>query len=194
MALADAVRERCLDLQKSREDAIEDIICEYFEKVFIAENKKWDSSIEPVPIYRQFGRGLPFKWPDLSENLIIKKLISLGFRLTSAKLSSLSVYIPDSERDKELTFAQEWKKKINYSFSRKIEKINEIHNENLLKLCSAPNEQIITYENYSVFKGIEFNIKDEHYEQIREFMERDGIEEYLENGKYIGIKVYHDKP
>lgn len=197
MALTDDLRKRCSQLKDKREKEVEEILSKYFTTEFIETHTTWCSAIQPLHIYRDFGEGLTYKWPNLSEERLREILESLGFEVKS---NNISLSIPENKNTDKLTFAQEWKNKINDAYSAYCmelsKKAHEMYEERLSELYLVPDEKIITHKNYTIFNDFEFVVlKDARcIKKFREYMKQDGIEEYFEDGKYIGIKVYHDKP
>ena len=89
-------------------------------------------------------------------------------------------------------------KKINDSYSeycaneKKV--ANEMYSEFISALYSVPDESIKTYDEYTLFCDFKFyrKISSKCATFIRRLMARDGIEEYYEDGKYRGIKIYNN--
>ena len=137
------------------------------------------------------------QWPNFSEELRRKELEKLGFIITGNRIS---ISVPPYEKGAKLSFAQEWVKKINTSYSdycaneKKI--ANEVYSEFVSELLSTPTKSIKTYDGYTLFCDFKFDCKisSKCTTFIRRLMIRDGIEECYEDGKYKGIKVYNSHP
>ena len=207
MTTAKELRQHCERLTSKREEDLKSALSEYFNSTFIACHKPFRAVIgnkrcKPIPIHRAFvaSSGETFlsskiKWPNFSEELLRKELENLGFIITKNRIS---ISVPPYEKGAKLSFAQEWVKKINASYSeycaneKKVAK--EMYSEFISALCSVPVETIKTYDEYTLFCDFKFDrkISSKCLTFIRRLMVRDGIEEYYEDGKYIGIKVYNN--
>lgn len=207
------LREYCEILRFNREEELKNILNDYFNIVFIKSHKPWRAVIGnkrcmPIPIHCDFCSindkstysrkrdwGWKFNWPNMSEELIRKQLVSLGFVVTE---NQICISVPYYENGKNLTFAQEWVKKINYSYSQycadEKKKAMEIYKELLAKLMLLPSENILTFEKYTLFSEIklERSVSNECNKHLKKFMANDGIEEYYEEGVYKGIIVLSD--
>lgn len=208
MTSATELREHCDQLRIQREEDLKSILNDYFESSFIEAHRPWKAVIgnkrcKPIPIHRDFYSSdatsfcRKFKWPNLSEDSLRKGLESLGFVITEHRIS---LAVPACEKGEKLTFAQEWVKKINYSYSQycvnEKKKANELYAEFISKLHSAPSESVKTYEEYTLFEEFKFEpkISSKCATYIRDLMSRDGLEEYYEDGKYKGIRVFQQPP
>ena len=204
------LRERCDQLHIQREEALKAVLVDYFESSFIEGHSPWKAIIgnkncKPIPIhraFRTFGANSsycrPFEWPNLSEELIRKHLKSLGFAVTEDKIR---LSVPACEKGKKLTFAQEWVKKINHSYSQYCAKekrlAKEVYSALISQLDSTPDKDVKTFEGYTLFYGVksENPISAKCAAYTRSLMARDMIEEYYdESNNYVGIKVYHPQP
>ncbi len=206
MTTAKELREYCDKLRKVQEEDLESVLNNYFESAFIARHRPWRAVIgnkrcKPIPIHRDFSFTeveqdtlFPekFKWPNLSEEAIRQELANLGFVVTGPRIA---ISVPTCEKGKKLSFAQEWVKKINYSYSIycKTEKelAKSLYPEFLSELRSTPTENIKIYDEYVLFSGFKFSktISPICHRVILSLMESDGIAELYENGEYKGIKV-----
>lgn len=202
MTAVEELRELCENLRIKRKEELKSILNEYFEATFILPHKPWRAVVgnkkcRPIPIYRDFGfpeYGDFFKiqWPNYSEETLRNVLTDLGFVVTENKIC---ISVPAYEKGKKLTFAQEWVKKINTSYSEYCEKekhlAKEFYQEFVSKLISTPVEKIKTCDGYTLF--MDFKIEPKSSSKcasfVRKLMLRDGIEELFENGSYKGIKV-----
>ena len=206
MTTAKELREYCDKLRNVQEEDLKSVLNNYFESAFIARHRPWRAVIgnkrcKPIPIHRDFSFTeveqdtlFPekFKWPNLSEEAIRQELANLGFVVTGPRIA---ISVPPCEEEKELSFAQEWVKKINYSYSVycKTEKElgKSLYPEFLSELRSTPTENIKIFDEYVLFSGFKFSktISPICHRVILSLMESDGIEELYENGEYKGIKV-----
>ena len=208
MTSATELREHCDQLRIQREEDLKSILNDYFESSFIEAHRPWKAVIgnkrcKPIPIHRDFYSSdttslcREFKWPNLSEDLLRKSLENLGFVITEHRIS---LTVPACEKGKKLTFAQEWVKRINSSYSQycvnEKKKANELYAEFISKLHSVPSESVKTYEGYTLFEGFKFETKisQKCANHIISLMSRDGLEQYYEDGKYKGIRVFQQPP
>lgn len=208
MTSATELREHCDQLRIQREEDLKSILNDYFESSFIEAHRPWRAVIgnkrcKPIPIHRDFSSSdvttscYKFIWPNLSEDLLRKSLENLGFVITEHRIS---LTVPACEKGKKLTFAQEWVKRINSSYSQycvnEKKKANELYAEFISKLHSAPSESVKTYEGYTLFEGFKFETKisQKCANHIISLMSRDGLEQYYEDGKYKGIRVFQQPP
>ena len=208
MITAKELREHCDKLRIKREEDLKSILNDYFEHSFIEAHRPWRAVIgnkrcKPIPVHRGFYSSdatsymCKFKWPNLSEDLLRKELENLGFVITEHKIS---LTVPACEKGKQLTFAQEWVKKINSSYSQycanEKKKANELYSEFISKLHSTSAESVKTHEEYTLFEGFKFEteISAKCATFIRALMSHDGIEEYYEDEKYKGIRILHQPP
>ena len=206
MTTAKELRQHCEQLRKEREEELKSVLSDYFESTFIAGHKPFRAVIgnkkcRPIPIHRWFlafsgERLLNYKiqWPNFSDDMLRKELENLGFVITKDRIS---ISVPPCEKGAKLSFAQEWVKKINASYSdycaneKKI--ANEVYSEAVSALLSTPTENIKTCDGYTLFCGVKFEreVSSKCATFVKRLMARDGIEEHYEDGKYKGIKVYN---
>ena len=209
MTTAKELRQHCEQLRKEREEELKSVLSDYFESTFIAGHKPFRAVIgnkkcKPIPIHRWFlafsGETVlnyKIQWPNFSEELLRKELENLGFIITKNRIC---ISVPPYEKGAKLSFAQEWVRKINASYSDycvKEKKIaNAVYSEIVSALHSTPTESIKTYDGYTLFCGVKFDreISSKCATFIRRLMRRDGIEGHYEDGKYKGIKVYDSHP
>lgn len=208
MTTAKGLRQHCDQLRIKREEDLKSILSTYFESSFIEAHSPWRAVIgnkrcKPIPIYRDFYSSdttsfwHKFKYLNLSEDLLRKGLEELGFVITEHRIS---LTVPACEKGKKLTFAQEWVKKINSSYSQyclnEKKKANELYSDFISKLHSTSDESVKTYEGYTLFEGFKFEtvISSKCATYIRALMSCDGIEEYYEDGKYKGVRVLQQPP
>ena len=206
MTTAKELRQHCEQLRKEREEELKSVLSDYFESTFIAGHKPFRAVIgnkkcRPIPIHRWFlafsGERLlncKIQWPNFSEDMLRKELENLGFVITKDRIS---ISVPPCEKGAKLSFAQEWVKKINASYSdycaneKKI--ANEMYSEFILALRSIPAESIRIYDGYTLFCDfkVDYKISSKCATFMKRLMKRDGIAECYEDGKYMGIKVYN---
>lgn len=205
MTTANELRKHCENIRTERNEELKTILSDYFESTFIVAHRPFRAVIgnkkcKPIPIYRSFltysgGKILYYKikMPNFSEELLRKELENLGFVITKNRIS---ITVPPCEKGAKLSFAQEWVKKINDSYSEYCDnekkKAMEIYSHFVSALLSTPAESILTYDEYTLFCDFKFDceISFKCATFIRRLMLHDRIEEYYEDGKYIGIKVY----
>ena len=204
MTTAKELREHCDKLRIQREEDLKSVLNDYFESDFISGHRPWRAVIgnkkcKPIPIHRDFyysgqsGFGHKFEWPNLSEEVLRQSLVNLGFTVTEHRIS---LCVPACEKGKKLTFAQEWVKKINASYSEycanEKKLARELYSEFVSKLFSTPTENVKTCDGYTLFCDFKFEptISSKCATFIRKLMSHDGIEEYFENGEYKGIRVF----
>ena len=202
MTSAKELRENCDKLRVDRTEELKSALNDYFEKYFIEGHEAWRAVIgnkrcRPIPIHQDVLR-LPnpapsMKWPNLSDDLIRKELEDLGFVLTKDKIR---LSVPPCEKGKPLTFAQEWVKKINASYSRycfaEKKKAKELYPKLISQLRSTPVEKVITCTGYTLFCDFKFDeppMSQKCTNHLIALMSRDGIEQYYEDGEYKGIRV-----
>lgn len=202
MMSAKELRENCDKLRVDRTEELKSALNDYFEHYFIEGHAPWRAVIgnkrcRPIPIHRDVLR-LPnpcpsMKWPNLSEDLIRKELEDLGFVLTKDKIRLL---VPPCEDGQKLTFAQEWVKKINHSYSRycfeEKKKAKELYPKLISQLHSTPAEKVMTCTGYTLFCDFKFDeppMSQKCANHLTTLIARDGIEHYYEDGKYKGIRL-----
>ena len=203
MITAVELREHCKKLRIQREEDLKSVLSNYFEYYFISGHRPWKAVIgnkkcKPIPIHRDFySSGMSssehkFEWPNFSEEALRQSLINLGFYVTEHRIS---LCVPPCEEGKELTFAQDWVKKINTSYSEYCANEKEVakkrYSEFLSKLYSTPLEKTKTFSEYTLFCDFKFDteISSVCNRYMLRFMSRDGIAQYFEDGKYKGIIV-----
>ena len=204
MTTTKQLREYCEKLYVSRKEELQVVLNSYFMSTFINAHKPWTAVIgnkkcKPVPIHLDFHspEQIPknsessyfkwkFRWPNMSEELIRKELSNLGFVITE---NYISISVPPCEKGKNLTFAQEWVKKINYANEKK--KANKLYEEFISCLLSTPEENVRTFDEYTLFCGFRSDkeVSCLCAKHIMKLMALDGIEEYYKNSVYIGVKV-----
>ncbi len=206
MDTADSLRRYCKELREKREEELKTVLDDYFCDNFIAEPRPFravlgNKKCKPIPVYKKIlepckakNESCFYQWPNFSEELLRQELENLGFVVTKNKIS---IMVPPYEKGKELSFAQEWVRKINQSYSKYCASqkkfADKMYSKYVLELLSINPERIKTYQSYTLFCDFEFGYrvspKCETY--IKRLMMRDGIEPYYEDGKYRGIKVYN---
>lgn len=208
MGTVNALREHCTNLHVKREKNLKSTLSEYFESAFIGKHKPFRAVIgnkrcKPIPIYRDFAfsikdaYGFKFVWPNFSEETLRKELSNLGFVVTENRIS---ISVPPYKKGEKMSFAQEWVKKINHSYSvycsNEKKMAEELYPDVIKKLHSTPTENIITYDGYTLFCNFryEHSISRKCATFIKRLMLRDGIKECFENGEYKGVMVLKHIP
>ncbi len=208
MSTVDTLRKHCSSLCAEREKNLQSTLSEYFESAFIGKHKPFRAIIgnkrcKPIPIYRDFAfsiqesYGFKLVWPNFSEETLRKELSNLGFIITENKIS---ISVPSHKKGEKPTFAQEWVKKINHSYSvycaNEKKLAEELYPDVINKLHSTPAENIITYDGYTLFQNFRYerSISRKCATFIRRLMVRDGIKECFENGEYKGMMVLKHTP
>lgn len=204
MTTVKELREHCDKLRIQREEDLKSVLNDYFESAFISDHRPWRAVIgnkkcKPIPIHRDFyypgqsSLGHKFEWPNFSEEGLRQSLVNLGFTVTEHRIS---LCVPACEEDKKLTFAQEWVKKINASYSEycanEKKLARELYSEFVSMLFSIPTENVKTCDEYTLFCDFKFEhtISSKCATYIINLMSHDGIEAYYENGEYKGIRVF----
>lgn len=208
MTTIEDIREKNNELIIQCQKEFKDVLEKYLESVFIECNKPWRAikgkkRVRPFPIHRvstwicsdgsEELRSWSNEFPNLAEEIILKEFEKLGFIVTKDKVCLL---VPMYKGEKELTFAQNWVKKINTNYSeyckKEYEKAERIYSECLSRLNSMSKENVKIFEDYAIyldFKYADELISPKCHTRIKKLMLRDGIEEYFEGDKYIGLKV-----
>ena len=200
------LRQYCEQLHNERKEELKSVLNDYFERAFITRHRPFKAVVgnkrcKPIPIHRGFlvfsrkaVLNYKIQWPNFSEDLLRKELENLGFIITNNRIS---ISVPPYEKGAKMSFAQEWVKKINASYSdycaneKKI--ANEMYSEFILALRSIPAESIRIYDGYTLFCDfkVDYKISSKCATFMKRLMKRDGIAECYEDGKYMGIKVYN---
>lgn len=208
MTTVNTLREHCSNLYFEREKNLQSILSEYFESAFIGKHKPFRAIIgnkrcKPIPIYRDFAfsiqeaYGFKLVWPNFSEETLRKELSNLGFVIAENRIS---ISVPPHKKGEKMTFAQEWVKKINHSYSvycaNEKKLAEELYPDVIKKLHFTPAENIITYDGYTLFRNFRYerSISRKCATFIRRLMVRDGIKECFENGEYKGMIVLKQTP
>lgn len=211
MATIEELREFCNQVREQRRNDIKAILNDYLETYFIANPRPWRAVIgnkncKPIPIHRKFyvkkTRKLYvkkeptkcdfFSWPDLQEAEIREVIESLGFVITK---SCISISVPAHEKGKPLTFAQKWVKKINDNYAVYVvterKKARAYHDELISSLCTTSVEKIKICDDYTLFQDFKFETTMSRIcsNYLKKLLLDDGIERYLEEGEYKGIRV-----
>ena len=202
------LREYCENLWEDRQNELEYVLDCYFSSVFIEGHLPFRAVIgnkkcKPVPIHRSFIKtsGGPnisdkFMWPNISEELIREELKRLGFVVTEGKIC---ISVPAYKKGEKLSYAQKWVKEINdcyaaYCAGEKRE-AKEVYSDLLSDLFEVSTESIKIYKDYVLFYDFKYGekISAKCLAYVRKMMKDDGIGECVEDGKYMGIKVYRSQ-
>lgn len=203
MATIAEVRKHCLDLEEKRIKEFRKILSEYFKEHFIEQHRDWPEQVDIHGILifsdTKHGSRSDFFQNNMGEKLVYKVLKDLGFVVLE---KSISLLVPDYEEGQELTFAQEWRKKVKDSYEnyiadlakrgKSIECAKAIYSRFLSELVKVPEKDIINYDDYTLFLGFKFEYKFPSSEVWKEFcrlMLEDGIEKLCNNYGDIGIEV-----
>lgn len=205
MATVKEVRERCDELRSNRREELKSVLGDYFVSEFILTHKPWRAVIgnrkcRPIPIHRSFyfseeeNQSWKFLWPEFSKEALRDELQNLGFVVSKY---SLAISVPACEKRKKLTFAQEWVRKINHSYSKycanEKKEAKKLYSEMLSTMCSTPAEKVKTYEEYTLFCELTLGCvtSPKCATFISKMMADDGIEEHYDDktGEYKGIRV-----
>lgn len=220
MATAQELRDHLQDASSRRTEALKAVLNAYFEYSFIKAHKPFRAVIgnnecRPVPIYRDFpGHGrtiyvtngpkvietvsLPhFEWPVSTEEELREELEGLGFVLTE---HLITIAVHPLKKDEPMSFAQEWVKKINDSYSAYCDsekkEAEKAFPSLLAQLRSSPytvslnSGYISGYVLYPgfTFKGTEY-VSTPFLKFIRRLFREKEIEAYFVDGKYKGIRA-----
>ena len=211
MATVKELREHLERIRVEREKNLKFILEHYFEVVFIQSNKPWRAVIgnkkcRPVPIHRDFkpiGKeatypkkndwGWQLCWPNMSEEVLRQELVKLGFILTK---DWISISVPPCVKGEEVTFAQEWARKINNNYERycnqERKKAKTIYAKLITDLMSWPQESVKTCQTCTCFEQFEFVVEasSKCLGFIKKWLVRDGIEMNCESNKPQCVKVW----
>ena len=177
-----------------RQKQIKTAIIDYFTYHFIKCHKPWRAiktrnKCVTEPFYAKLS------WPNLPEDNIRECIIKLGFVLFRPSKTMWYVTVPKWKKGEKLTFAQEWVKKINDNYTKycaqEKERAKALFSEYISELISSSPEKIHFFSEYTLFEGFVFRevISVECARFMREMLKNEGIEEYCENDKYVGIIV-----
>lgn len=215
MATVKELREHLERIRVEREKNLKFILEHYFEVVFIQSNKPWRAVIgnkkcRPVPIHRDFkpiGKeatypkkndwGWQLCWPNMSEEVLRQELVNLGFVVTK---TWISISVPACVKGEELTFAQEWVRKINKNHeiycNQERKKAKTIYAKLMADLMSWPKESVKTCQTYTCFEQFEFEVEasTKCLGFIKKWLARDRIEMNCESNKPQCVKVWRSTP
>lgn len=174
-------REHCNKIYNERRNDVKFVLEKWLESFITKKRRPWRAiegkkKLRPIPIHRNFGNekkrnkedlvpvsAFYFYWPDLPDEEIMNIIKDLGFNIycrgETISLNNISLAIPAPKKGESLTFAQEWVKKINDSYSKYVakEKLKaKEHYKNLLHDLSG-------YDTYDIRIDKEFMIF-ENYE------------------------------
>ena len=207
MATVEELRQYCESLNSKRKEELKSVLNEFFYYTFIVCHRPFRAIIgnrkcKPVPMDRgclifsgDTVKSYQIKWPNIPEELLRRELENLGFVVDKDRIS---ISVPPYVKGAKLSFAQEWVKKINASYSKycanEKKAAKEMYPEFISALYSLPVERIKTYEGFTLFCDFKFNriMSPICAKYIKKFMKRDGIKDYYEDGEYRGIIVYNN--
>lgn len=212
MTTVEEIRENCNELELTRKEELKSMLNNYFKDRFIKWHRPWratkgNKETSSIKLYRthlvlnvvsvsEKEVGMCY-WPNFSIEKLCKELENLGFVFMD---DDDSIAVPAYQKGQELTFAQEWVKKINYAYSEycSIEKevAKELYSKMISGLSCVPIENQITADGYTLFSNFAFEtvISKQCRRFLKRLMKNDGIEEYYDDEVYKGIRVLHKSP
>ena len=146
MTTAKELRQHCEKLRENRKQELKLVLDSYFESMFIVGHRPFRAVIgnkkcKPIPIHRDFlafsGETVlnyKIQWPNFSEELLRKELENLGFIITKNRIC---ISVPPYEKGAKLSFAQEWVRKINASYSDYCANEKKIANDEFLEYAKV---------------------------------------------------------
>ncbi len=209
--------------EKAHQERVEElkfVLNIYFENEFIKAHRPWRAVIgnkkcRPIPIHRsirfprkEYEGSNMLVWPKMDEETLKMELENLGFVIKDYKnineelkglgikiiADKISISVSPIEKGKELTFAQEWVKKINQSYSEYCAKEKRlamsIYSEMMVELGKKSTKEIELRKNKELlFYGYKQNytVSQKCNKYINRFMRENGVRECFEDGEYKGI-------
>lgn len=198
----------CDALRCEHQEELINVLNKFMEDSFLYPHRPWRAVVgnkkcKPIPVYRyiQYPDENVYNtpsivWPRFSKGRLRRELEDLGFIVTGERIC---LSVPPVEYGETLTFAQQYVKEINYSYSiycDKQKKIAKRSYQELLSLLQSEAEKgnAYTFDDYTFFPKLEMpkakKVSPKCYTFIRRLMAIDGIEEVFEDKKYMGIKVF----
>lgn len=198
----------CDALRCEHQAELINVLNHFAEYSFIYPHRPWRAVVgnkkcKPIPIHRYilYPEDVSITsaanvWPRFSKGRLRRELEDLGFIVTG---EHICLSVPPVEYGEPLTFAQQYVKEINYSYSIYCDKQKEIAKRSYQELLSllqseAEKGNAYTFDDYTFFPKLEMpkakKVSPKCYTFIRRLMAIDGIEEVFEDKKYMGIKVF----
>lgn len=193
-----------IERENEAKQQIEKLLENFFQQSFIEGHRPWRAVIgnkrcKPVPIhhhiefYRESSVDKDWMWPDMPESFIREYLENLGFILTKGEIC---VSVPAYKKGETMSFAQEWIRRINHSYSvycsNEKKLAEKLYSDFIQELIETPVEKIKIRDGYVLFTGFKFSkeISCKCCHNIKRIMKEDGyIFEVYDGEEYIGVGV-----
>lgn len=208
MTAIEQLRKSCDELRCEHQAELINALVNFKELSFIYPHRPWRAVVgnkkcKPIPIHRyiRYPENVSITsaadvWPHVSKGFLRRELENLGFIVTG---EYMCLSVPPVEYGKPLTFAQQYVKDINHSYSIYCQEQKEFATTSYLKLLSllqseVENGNAYTFDDYTFFP--DFKVPEDSkvtikcYKFVRKLMENDGIEEVFEDRTYKGVKVF----
>lgn len=212
------LRELCNEIHQERREEVETVFKCWLAD-FIKDNRPWGAIIGKkrfvaIPMYKSFSneriRNLRNEkkffdryLPDLPNEEIKEIIESLGFVVFESKYHEseghFCIAVPAYEKGKPLTFAQEYVRKINHHYSVYVQeekrKAEKLFDELITELRKMPIEKIKRCKGFTLFEGfkLEKTVSPICGLHCRRLLKKSGIEDYYEDGEYLGVAVKDEK-
>lgn len=203
-------KNRIQDLRKECENQVKAILERWLNTKFGYEKKPWRAvegrkRLRPIPLYLYECNK---EWPEnMTPDFIRKSIIKLGFIIyPSLNGKGITLVIPEWKEGEKLTWAQEKIRTLNHDYSRYVEdekrRAQSIFKQLLEELSNYDTTKVIVGDGCIIFKGYKFGamgieprvtISRECYKFIRRLYKEHNMEEYFDNEKYIGLRVFDTK-
>ncbi|MCI8345008.1 MAG: hypothetical protein HFJ42_03420 [Clostridia bacterium] len=203
-------KNRIQDLRKECENQVKAILECWLNTKFGYEKKPWRAvegrkRLRPIPLYLYECNK---EWPEnMTPDFIRKSIIKLGFIIyPSLNGKGITLVIPEWKEGEKLTWAQEKIRTLNHDYSRYVEdekrRAQSIFKQLLEELSNYDTTKVIVGDGCIIFKGYKFGamgieprvtISRECYKFIRRLYKEHNMEEYFDNEKYIGLRVFDTK-
>ena len=198
------LRKRCNEIHEQRRNAVKLVLEQWLESFITFKHYPWkavegNKKLSPIPIHKDFWnfdkerdansltphRVSNFFWPDLLDEEIIDIIKDLGFHIYSRSeqisIENMCLAIPPYKDGEPLTFAQEWMKKINDSYSKYVadEKLKaKSHYKKVLReLANYDINKVRIDKEYIVFEEYQYDevLSCKCAAELARLLEKDGI-------------------
>lgn len=202
------LREHCKNVELEKREKVKEILENWLNKKFGYGKKPWRAvegrkkKLRPIPFHEY---ECDIKWTDISKDLMIEMIEDLGFRVyTSLNGYGITLAIPEWKKGEKPTWAQEKIKRLNHDYSIYVadeKKLAQfIFKEMLVELYNYDINKTEVGDGYTLFRNYKFGEtigqkpkewfgKQKWYKFMKKLFRENGIEEYYEAGKYLGILV-----
>ncbi len=188
------------------EQRIKDVLELFFIEECIERHRPWRAIYEsrrcrPIPVYHSISFPKDsvrhkYVWPSESVSLIDNYLVKLGFIPIGASNGRLSLMVPRYRKYGELSFAQEWVRRINRAYSiycsQEKKKADDIFDTMIDELCEWPIDKIVPYNGTTLFKDyiVDWAVSSECSRYIKRKLRDNGMYEmYSPEEDHIGLIV-----